>query len=255
MFFILSKILEFIISPLVWGIILFIVALVSKNQVKKKRFFGAGFVTLVFFTNPFIVNSLMNEWEIKPYSSNKITTEYDVGIVLGGASRSYNADTKRLIYGGGIDRVIQAVNLYHQKKIKKIMLTGGSGLVLMQEIKEAELLKNMLVNWCVPDSDIIIERESRNTYENAKLSAPVLKSNRYGKRFLIITSAFHMRRTMACFHKQGIDADTFSVDEHGINGSYMPDRTFIPDAGALGNWDMLMHEWLGLLTYKLLGYI
>ncbi|MEO8150205.1 MAG: YdcF family protein [Bacteroidia bacterium] len=194
-------------------------------------------------------------WEIRAYSSNKINQAYDVGIVMGGASRYYNPETKRLVYGNGIDRVMQAVELYQQKKIKKILLTGGSGYVLLQQIKEADLLKKMLVNMHIPDSDVIEERQSRNTFENAKMSADILKSNLYGKRYLIITSAFHIRRTLACFNKQGISADVFPVDEHANGNSYTPDKLIVPDTGSLSNWEILFHEWTGMLIYKFAGYI
>src|SRR6187549_1314684 len=132
MFFIFSKVLEFIIAPLMWSIILFLIALFSKNPNRKKRCFVGGLAVLLFFTNPFIVNSVMKWWEINPYSSNTITNSYDVGIVLGGASRYYNPITGRLVYGNGVDRVMQAVGLYQQKKIKKILLAGGSGYLFSQ---------------------------------------------------------------------------------------------------------------------------
>jgi uncharacterized SAM-binding protein YcdF (DUF218 family) len=255
MFFIFSKILDFTISPLVWCIVLFLLALISKNQARKRKYFIAGFSMLILFTNPFIVNKVLGSWEIKPYSSNKINRGYDVAIVLGGESRYYNTETGRLVYGNGIDRLLQAVALYRQKKVKKILLSGGSGYLLMQNIKESVLLKQVLLDMNIPDSDVIIETQSRNTYENALMSAAILKSNLYGKRYLIITSAFHMRRTIACFNKQGITGDAFPVDEHSSESIFTPEGIFIPDAGVLSAWDMLFHEWVGIGIYKISGYI
>lgn len=255
MFFILSKLLDFLIAPIVWCIVLLLASVISKIPLRKKKYFIAGLVVLIFFTNPFIVNSIMNQWEIQDYNIDKIKGVYDVGIVMGGASRYYNEETQRLVYGGGVDRVIEAVELYNRKKIKKILLTGGSGYVFTPQFKEAVLLKKVLINLSIPDSDLIIENESRNTYENAKFTADRLKSRQFGNRYIIITSAFHMRRTMACFNKQGIIADQFPVDEHSVVQSFTPDNLIVPDVNALATWDMLIHEWIGILLYRLSGFI
>ncbi|MBK8847599.1 MAG: YdcF family protein [Bacteroidetes bacterium] len=142
----------------------------------------------------------------------------------------------------------------NQQKIKKLLLTGGSGFVMFKDIKESQLLAKVLVDLNIPDSCIITENESRNTYENAVNTAKIIKEQFAGKRILIITSAIHIRRTRACFEKANLQADYFPVDERSGTGIYTPDKIIIPNSECLDAWGALLHEWVGMIIYKLNGY-
>jgi uncharacterized SAM-binding protein YcdF (DUF218 family) len=255
MFFILSKVLDFLISPIFWVLIALGFALFAKQPKRKKKSLVAAFLLLIFFTNPFIINQVMHSYEARSYRIDDIKRQYDVAIVLGGATRYFNSETVRPVYGNAVDRLIQAVDLYKSQKVKKILLTGGSGYLLNQNIKESDLLRNVLLTMAVLDSDIIVENQSRNTYENAKMTADILKTNNFGSSYLVITSAFHVPRTRACFDKQNIDATYYPVDEHSGAAELTPDKLFVPNEGALNSWNLLVHEWIGLLSYKIAGYI
>ncbi|MFI5219309.1 MAG: YdcF family protein [Bacteroidia bacterium] len=255
MFFILSKILYFIFSPLSWILAFIIAGMFLKNSTKKKKFLITGLLLLVLFSNPFLLNTVMHAWEIPARKINEIQKPYEVGVLMGGSMRYYNTEMERIVFGQGADRLLKCVELYKEKRIKKILLTGGSGLLLMQQYKEAELLKNLILKMNIPEQDIIIENQSKNTYENAKMSSEILKKDFPEKNILLITSAFHMRRSLACFAKQGIAADPFSVDERSGTGQYTPDKIIIPDAEYLMQWDVLFHEWIGCVSYKVAGYL
>ena len=149
---------------------------------------------------------------------------------------------------------MQAVELYHKGKIKKIFLSGGSGFVNFQEWKESEKLYPLLVSCGVKAEDILMENNSRNTYENAVETAKELKSKNINGKYLLITSAFHMRRSLACFEKLNLTVDAYPVDARSGGPIYTPDRLFQPDAEALVAWDLLTHEWVGYAMYKLMGY-
>ena len=126
--------------------------------------------------------------------------------------RYYDQQAKRVVYSTSVDRLLQAMELYHSGKIKKILLTGGSGFVNFQDWKESGLIAKVLLKSGVKQEDIILENNSRNTYENAEMSAVILKQHYPNARCILITSAFHMRRSLACFAKAGITMDPFSVD-------------------------------------------
>jgi uncharacterized SAM-binding protein YcdF (DUF218 family) len=151
--------------------------------------------------------------------------------------------------------MIQALQLYHDGHIRKILLTGGSGFVNFQEWKESGLIADILMKSGVPAEDILLENNSRNTYENAVYSADILKKGNYGSDYLLITSASHMRRSMACFEKAGIQTTPFSVDPSSGSGMYTPDKIIQPDAENLVTWDVLLHEWVGMVMYLIMGYI
>ncbi len=254
-FFTASKIFDYLTSPTVWIVFCFLIGWFKRNGKIGRRFQIVGLSLLLFLSNPFIISQLLQVWEVPSRNAKSITNPYDVGIVLGGSMRYYNNETQRVVYGSSVDRVLQAIQLYHDKKIKKILFSGGSGYVMMPDWKEAAWLAEMTVKCGVPKEDIIIENESRNTFENAVMTTTILKTNLYGNRFLLITSALHMRRSLLCFEKAGLKTEPFSVDERSGKGIYTPDKIFIPDVENINNWDSLIHEWLGIFAYKLAGYI
>lgn len=255
MFFVLSKILDLLVSPLIWIIIIAIWALVTKNKIRSRRILIATVLLLLFFTNPFISERVMNAWEIAPRPASTLSKTYDVGIVMGGSMRYFDSRAGRVVYSSSVDRMLQAMQLYHDGHIRKILLTGGSGFVNFQEWKESGLIADVLLKSGVKPEDIILENNSRNTYENAIFTTDILRKENYGSSYLLITSASHMRRSMACFTKAGVKTTPFAADPRSGSGIYTPDKLIQPDSEVLVSWDSLIHEWVGMVMYKLMGYI
>lgn len=253
MFFILSKILAFLITPVVWIIAFFVYALFTKNEKRKKRCYVTSLLLLLFFTNPAIYNTFMHAWEGPAVKMSELSRNYDAGIVLGGVI-SYDPTMDRIQFNRSGDRLMQALDLYARGKIKQLVFVGGSGSLLHQEFKEAEHVKKYLLEIGLPDSAIIIEKESKNTHENAVNIKPVLDNYFPGGKFLLITSAFHMRRSLGCFKKAGIKADPYSTDR--MSGPWRWDLDFllVPHVEIMEGWDVLLHEVMGELMYKLAGY-
>ena len=105
----------------------------------------------------------------------------------------------------------------------------------------------------VSKKDILIETNSRNTRENAMFSAKIIKEQFPNETPILITSAFHMRRSIGCFKKAEIGVIPLPVDfftKHVRTDI----RDFIPNGGSFSLWSLLTHECLGLVVYKLLGY-
>jgi len=256
MFFVLSKILDLLISPTIWiiGCIVIAFFLRNKKAIISKKLYTAAVMAILFFTNPFIVNWVMYQWEVSAYSSDEIKTPYEVGIVLGGSTRYYDNDSKRMVFSSSVDRLMQAVDLYHHGKIKKIFLSGGSGFVNFQDWKESEKLYPLLVSNGVKPEDILMENNSRNTYENAIETAKVLNQKGITSKCLLITSAFHMRRSIACCEKANLKVDAYSVDVRSGGSIFTLDRLIQPDPEALVAWDLLTHEWVGYLIYRIMGF-
>ncbi len=255
MFFYLSKILNFLIAPFTWFFILVIVARLSKNAGRKQKWWIAAFVVLIIFSNPFLVNEVMKQWEMKPVNLEAGKAAYDVGILLGGSLRSYDQEFGRPVYSQSVDRLLQTIALYKSGKVKKILLSGGSGSVTRPEEKESEIILKVLLQTGIPEEDIIIENTSRNTYENAVYTTEILNRLYPGGTFLLITSSFHMRRSLACFEKTGLKTIIFPVDPRAHSHVYTPENSVFPHANALLMWDALIHEWMGIVSYKAAGYI
>ncbi len=254
MFFILSKVLNFLTNPLVIVLVFFIFSIFHKTPKRKKIFFWIAFSFLLFFSNDFIANEVMAAWEIDPVQYTKIKREYDWGIVLTGVTQNDKLPDDRVYFQHGADRVVHTVELYKKGIIRKVMISGGSGRLVTNARKEADELFNAMVLMGVPSYAMAIENESRNTHESA-VKVKQLVKNEQGSSYLLITSAFHMRRSAACFRKVGFEVDTFSCDFYTHPRYFTPDVFFIPRAEAIMIWQKLFKEWAGMVAYKVAGYI
>src|SRR3989338_851576 len=162
MFFLLSKLLLFLLSPLTWVIVGLGLTFFSKSARWKKRGKVTAIFCLLFFSNTFIYKEVCRQWEVFGTPINKVK-HYDVGIVLGGMAE-YNNDLKTLS-------------------------SGDNGDLTNKGLHEAKQMKAILVRWGIPKEDIITETVSRNTHQNAVETKKVLdKYYPHYKSFILITS-------------------------------------------------------------------
>lgn len=252
MFFVISKILDFVVTPMFWIFILLLIAVVSAKR--RKRALITAFVVTLLFSNMFIVDEFVRAWELSLTSYESIDNDYDVAIVLGGGV-FFDEQYQRANYGYNFHRYYDAMVLYKMGKVKKLLITGGSGALVNTHIKEAEYIRQLWLQFGVPDEDIIMESESRNTHENAVETKKVLKGLDIEGKFLLVTSATHMRRALACFSKEEIEVVPFCADKKTGPRKFYPDYLLVPKSSALGRWNVLLHEWIGCITYKVAGYI
>jgi len=84
----------------------------------------------------------------------------------------------------------------------------------------------------IPGSVFIFERKARNTWENATYTVSLLKSNFKGNEVLLITSAIHTMRSLACFARE----------------------SFYPNWKTMDTWQSIFNEWIGFVVYKIMGY-
>ena len=253
MFFLFSKILSFLLMPLTWFFVLLIISWRTKEESKKRRVRIAAILLIVVFSNQVIFDRTMRIWEINAVEEPKAVT-FDALIVLGGLS-SYDPQLDRIQFSRGADRLLQAIELWKKGIAKKIIFTGGSGSILHDDILESDKIRDYLKKIGIPDSVMIYENKSRNTHENAALTKVLLKNHSLNGKYLLVTSAFHMRRAMACFTKEGISVTPYSVDRYSGPWKLEFDYLFLPSAETLSDWNTLLHEWVGCITYKFRGYI
>lgn len=255
MFFFLSKTLYYFLMPISWVMGILIWALFTKKPRRKRRLLRAGVLLLWLFSNPLIINQLLLIWEYPPTPFQSIDKTYDVGIILTGITNSEKKPQDRVYFNKGADRVTHALRLYRLGKIKKILITGGS-FDPEQRLERAESywLKKFLINAKVPAQDIFIEPKARNTRENALFTEKTLAQQFPNQSYLLITSAFHMRRALGCFHKVGIWPTPFSVDFYTHDKGLKLPFSLIPTEAAFHKWYILMHEVIGYIVYKTLGY-
>ncbi|MGZ3883933.1 MAG: YdcF family protein [Bacteroidia bacterium] len=255
MFFFFSKVLTFLISPLVWFFALMVWAWRTKKDKRRKRLIITAFALLYLCCNSFVVDELARVTEPVTPDYYLMNTKYDVAIVLGGIGR-IDERQQRFDFTYSSDRLFQTLELYHKGRVKKILFSGGSGSIRYPDHKEGTYVKKYLNAIHIPDSSLIIESESKNTYENALFSKKLLDSLHFKGSVLLVTSAFHMPRAMAIFKKLKFDSITPYVTNR-LSGArrFDWDHCLIPNPEALYNLQFLIHEWVGYMMYKMKGYV
>ncbi|MES2112256.1 MAG: YdcF family protein [Bacteroidota bacterium] len=244
MFFVLSKVLLIFILPFTWILAFSVAALVTRNPKRKRRFFITSFVLLLIFSSPFVINQFARLWDIESVPLTK--KQYSCVIVLGGFA---GVDAKgEGLFNERAERFIQAVKLVNTGKAANILMSGGNGLLLAGEFREGAWVKTQLQEFKVPDSLVIVENNSRNTYENAEFSKKMLIEKHLQGPYLLVTSAWHMRRSMAIFKKQGLDVIPYPCDYIQGRGKFSF-ADFIPSADPLSDWNLYMKEVFGSIAY------
>jgi len=246
MFFILSKILSFLIKPTFWILLLIISSIIFKS--KRKRLLYISLFAFWFFGNGYIVDIAYRMWEDDAISVLELEKTYDYGIVLGGFS-GYDNKKDRIEFNDCGDRLFYAIQLYKKGIIKKILVSGGNGQLINKEYLEADWSGRFLLEVGIPKEDILIENKSRNTYENAKYTSELLGDNT--ENLLLITSAWHMKRSNFCFQKFNLNCDKFPTDytmkDKEFNLTYM----ILPTAQTYDRWETLIKEWVGFVVYTI----
>ncbi len=226
-----------------------------RNPQWKKRLFYVALISLAFFSNDFLANEVMRLWEVKATSYASMRP-HEMGIVLTGATIPFIEPNDRVYFTRGADRVTHTVQLYKLGLIKKILISGGSGRLGGEGEPEADKFKAAMVLMGVPDSSIILENETRNTAESAIEVKKLLDSlNIEAKDCLLITSAFHMRRSLACYRHQGVALEPFTTDFFTHPRVFHLDTLIIPKLEAMNIWTKLIKEWVGFVAYKMAGYV
>lgn len=242
------------LNPIVWVFALLLAAYFCRNARTMKKLLLYAILVFWFFSNSFIVDEVMRPWEIRTNYKNIRDKKYKYGIVLGGIMNGYVYATGQIIFNRSVDRLMQAIVLYRQGTIEKIVFTGGSGSIIEKDMKEGIFVKDYLLSMGIPDSSLIVEWESRNTYENAVYTRALIGADP-ARCDLLITSGSHMRRSLAIFRKQGFCVDPFSTDMNAGVRKYDPSHLLMPSYRAMEEWGQLFHEWIGMLVYKIKGYL
>lgn len=246
MFFFLSKVLLFLIKPPVWIAVILLAAIFTKDEFKRKRRLIIGTILFFLLSNNYLVNQAFLMYEDQ--GTQKLDSSYEVGLVLGGFSRK-DTFLKRAVFYEANDRLMQALRLFKEGKIKRIMISSGSAEVLHQELKEADAVCQYLKDIGIPDSCIIKENQSRNTIENIKYSKVILDSMKLKGKVLVFSSAWHLPRVKLCLDNN-LEADTYATNHIGDpKDDYSAYNLIIPNARALGNIELMFKEWFGYVFY------
>jgi uncharacterized SAM-binding protein YcdF (DUF218 family) len=173
-------------------------------------------------------------------------------IVLGGSvDPDLSAAHQAPVVRQAADRMLAPLELARRYPNAKIVFTGGSGDLISSGAREADWSAVLLENAGIAKERLTLERNSRNTYENA-LFTKQLVSPKPGERWLLVTSAYHMPRSMGIFRKAGFDVEPYPVDWRTAGRGDLFTFTNV-GADGLGHTDVAVREWIGLVAYRLMG--
>jgi uncharacterized SAM-binding protein YcdF (DUF218 family) len=205
----------------------------------------ASFVSLWAASTPYVAEGALRLLEGKPVALDPVAQPADAIVVLGGGTYfhapEYGTDT---VSEPALVRLRYAAKLYRETG-KPVLATGGSPLG--NALPEAQQMKTVLENeFRVPVK--WTEDASDNTLENARFSFRILQ--RAGiRRIYLVTHAWHMPRAAMAFRAAGFDVVPAPT---AFTTRYRTDLlSFLPNAGALNDSRIFMHEVIGLLWYRL----
>jgi uncharacterized SAM-binding protein YcdF (DUF218 family) len=220
-----------------------------------KLCFAAALAILWVSSTPVVAHIAIASLE-RQYPERTIadTPAADVAIVLGGAIGQPEPPRVTSDLSGAADRVLHAARLYRTGKVRRILVSAGNIPWASAVKPEAELIRDLLVEWGVAPEAIELGSASRNTYENALEVRRMLQARRF-KSALLVTSAAHMPRALATFRRAGVPVIPATTDVVAVYGKHIDPFDWLPSADALALTTDAMKEWMGYWAYKARGYL
>lgn len=243
MFFILSRLFAWIASPLAYIFILFVLAaFLPIKYGKEKTVCSIVAVAMVFFfSNPWLYTQAERLW-LRGISVDDGTAHYAYGVVLGGYAE-YDDARQTIEYKESIDRLISAVRLYRDERVERLVISGDGSV----KADSAVFCREMQKVYSIPPEDIIIDKQARNTRENASGPLALLGDSLLQSPVAVFTSVIHARRAMLCFDRVGVHAVYVPSDYNSRNNEFVD--MWCPDFKMFDKWSSLLHEWIGWVVY------
>lgn len=199
----------------------------------------------------------LGAWLISPlenrFPAPALPAHVDGIIVLGGAIEpGLSADRKSISLNGNAERLVAFAALARRYPGARLVFTGGSGDLMHPDQREGDWLGPFLDSAGIARERVTVERDSRNTDDNARMSKAIVKPQA-GEAWVLVTSARHMPRSVGIFRKHGWSIIPYPAD-------YLTTRAVgwsfgFNLAGGLAALDAAAYEWLGLAYYRLSGRI
>jgi uncharacterized SAM-binding protein YcdF (DUF218 family) len=251
-FLALSKILDWLLSPLSWALVLLVGSMLARARPRRSLTLAIlGLGVLALFSLEPVATVLGRYAEGGARATYQPDVVYDAVVVLGGM---VDAGATRASGESELDvhaeRVLRGFEVVRAGRARSILLSGGLVSPQPGDLPEADALAARLARWGIPPSQIVTEAGSRNTRENALESARIAAAHGW-RRLLLVTSAQHMPRALGCFRAVGLEPDTLPVDWRTGDGKGM---SWLPRAYALSRSVDVLRELAGRLVYRLAGY-
>lgn len=253
--FFASKILALVTQPLLWVFVLLLLSLLVLRRWPRagRRLVGTALAVLVLMAWKPLPEAIIRQLESRypEMAPNAKLEGYAGVVVLGGATESGRTQMAHVqpMLNDAAERMTGTVAVLRANPQLRVLFTGGEGALMGVGQSEAERAKMFFDSLGLSGPQVQYESASRNTYENAVLTAK-LPGVDPTHRWLLVTSAWHMPRSMATFAKAGWNVTAYPVDfRTGADSDWLD----FSMAGGAVEWQLALHELVGLLAYKLTG--
>ena len=251
MFIYIAKVIASLLLPP--GIILLALGVLALYLGRQRSFYAQRIliaITLAFYV---LSTSYAGDWLVGSLEGRYTPpTEAfgDVIVMLGGGATADTPDISGQghLSGHAANRLLTAARL--QKKLAIPVIVSG-GQVFADSGREAVIARRMLLELGVAADQVITEEASLNTTQNAQYVKQILKERGFTEPILV-TSAFHMERSVLNFHKQQVAVQPFPADYTANVRSTANFTKFLPSSGAFDSSCLALHEYLGILAARVL---
>ncbi|SDS08804.1 YdcF family protein [Bradyrhizobium canariense] len=257
MFFVLSKTVGIMLLPtnfLLGAALVGVILLATRFASLGRKLMMASIVVLAIAGFSPLGNWLLYPLETRFPPWDAAHGAPDGIIILGGSvDADLSAAHDTAVVRTAADRMIAAAALARQYPNARIIFSGGSGNLISNDAKEADYAAEVFESLGIPKARLMMERRSRNTQENAEFSK-AMAAPKSGERWLLVTSAYHMPRSVGLFRKAGFAVEPYPVDWRVGGRADLVTFSSIADEG-LGRTDTGLREWIGLAAYWITGKI
>ena len=254
MSFYLSKILWLIVNPFNIFILITLFTMFL-------YFINSRRLSLIIYLINFIFIALISFLPIGSYltyiiekefhTNTKIPERVDGILILGGATNPLLfKEFDQISLNGSAERLVESVMIIRKFEKAKVIFSGGSGIVNRSDLGHSQVAKLFYKKMGVDINKIFFEDKSRNTHENIIYSKKIAKPKK-NENWLLITSAFHMKRALLIAEKNNWKFIPYAVDFKNIK-----EFKLTPNLNLLSNLNSFqsgLHEWLGLVSYYIMG--
>ncbi len=255
----ISQIFSHALTPLgiLWGFLLGFTFLLAR----RRRWLESG-LCLTAAAGLWVLGAtplsavLLNEIE-RSYRTNNPSNipPADAVIMLGGIMAPSPSDSRGFNLGPSADRLFTAIDIARSGKVKALILGGGSIEEPERSFRESQRCKALLTRWGVVPIPIYDLPGCRDTRDEAIQVAALAKTNNW-RKFVLVSSANHLRRASATFRSLGLDVAPIGCDFDAESVLQSPRRfVLIPQVERLNLFQAWIHETVGWFYYRLRGWI
>lgn len=255
--FLLKKIISQFLSPMTFCLCLAFTGLYLARFTKKRRaglvLSFSGILTLTLLSYNFASDFLVSRLESgvipfeRAYPAGSEPLRFVV-VLAGSSAANQDVSASRQLGASTLERLVEGIRLYRKFPGSRLIVSGGA---VFGSTPAAALMREAAVEMGVNRENILLEDRSLDTHDEAVLIRPMVGD----APFALVTSASHMKRSMALFAKQGMKPIAAPAGSVAAGSETLNPASFFPEASALKKSEMALHEYMGLVWARITGTI